>query len=106
MVRRKYVTALFRYSPISDKDVKNEMKVKDFLLNISLEDRKLIGEIKSSFPCWRKDNEKKEKPKTIQKILRIVKICGYILAFCMVTFAFGFLLRNSEYLSTFIVKNV
>ena len=90
----------------SDRDIKNEVKVRDFLLNISLEDRKLIGEIKASFPCWMKDDEEEPDGSSLQKNLRILKICCISIAFCFVTFAFGFLLKNAEYFATFGVNHV
>ena len=90
----------------SDRDIKNEVKVRDFLLNISLEDRKLIGEIKASFPCWMKDDKQETNQSSLQKTLRILKICCIVISFCFVTFAFGFLLKNAEYFATFGVNHV
>ena len=90
----------------SDRDIKNEVKVRDFLLNIPLENRKLIGEIKASFPCWMKDVEEEPDGSSLQKNLRILKICCISIAFCFVTFAFGFLLKNAEYFATFGVNHV
>ena len=83
----------------SDRDIKNEV-------NISLEDRKLIGEIKASFPFWMKDDEEEPIQSSLQKNLRIQKICYIGIAFCFVTFAFGFLLKNAEYFATFGVNHV
>ena len=85
---------------------KNEMNVKDFLLGVALEERKLLDEIKSSFPCWQKDKEPKLKVDSIEKVIRVVKYFGIILAFYMITAAIGVLLQNAEYFYKLFIHHV
>ena len=71
------------------------MNVKEFLFSVSLDERKFLDEIKSSFPCWQKDKKKKKENANVIK--KLGKFCGIILSFYMIMAVLGIFLQNAEY---------